>query len=290
MSNMISFNGQILNRDEFTISPGNRAFRYGDGVFETIRVSRGCVLWAEYHFSRLSRASETLQLINDPEWSLDRFKEIIFKICGANNLLNRDARIRLSMFRNEGGYYTPLTNKASILIEVEALDQNHFTINAKGISVEIFPDIPKVFSKLSALKSINSQIYVMASIHKRNKGFGDVLLLNQEGQVAEATASNVFSVQNNKIITPSLPEACVDGVMRRVLIQLARENGISVSEGSVTSDQLLLADELFLTNSIQGIRWVRDFRNKRYSNQMATKLTGLLNGLAVDYVAKNTGT
>lgn len=290
MSNMISFNGQILNRDEFTISLANRAFRYGDGVFETIRVSRGCILWAEHHFLRLSNASETLQLINDQEWSLSRFKEYILQLCDANNLLEADARIRLSMFRNEGGYYMPLTNKASILIESEEIDQKQFTINAKGVSVDIFPDIQKPYSMLSSLKSINSQIYVMAAIYKRNKGYGDIILLNQEGRVAEATSSNVFSVYPNKIITPSLSEACVDGIMRKVIIELARINGFHVSEEFVTSEQLLQADEIFLTNTIQGIRWVRDFRGKRYSNQMATKLTSLLNGYAVDYIAKNTGT
>ncbi len=289
MSNMISFNGKILNRDKFTISPGNRAFRYGDGVFETIRVSRGCVLWAKHHFSRLSHASEILQLINDQEWSLNRFQENILQLCEANNLQDMDARIRLSMFRNEGGYYTPLTNKASILIESEALDNNRFTINAKGISVDIFPDIPKVFCKLSALKSINAQIYVMAGIYKRNKGFGDIILLNREGNVAEASASNVFVVKKKDIVTPALSEACVDGVMRKVIIQIARDNGFAVSEETVTVDQLLQADELFLTNSIQGVRWVRDFREKRYSNQMGTKITDLLNYHVVEYTGKNTG-
>lgn len=290
MSSMISFNGQILNRDEFTISPGNRAFRYGDGVFETIRVSDGCVLWAEHHFSRLSHAAETLQLINDLEWSVNRFRNNILQLCEANNLQHNDARIRLSMFRNEGGYYTPLTNKASILIESEALDNNRFTINAKGISVDIFPDIPKVFSKLSALKSINAQIFVMAGIYKRNKGFGDILLLNDEGNVTEASASNVFVVQKKNIITPALSEACVDGVMRKVIIQLTRDSGFAVSEGTVTVDQLLQADELFLTNSIQGVRWVREFREKRYSNQMVTKITDLLNNYVQKYTGKNTGT
>ncbi len=288
MQTLLSLNGNILNREDFTISPANRAFRYGDGVFETIRVSSGCVLWAEHHFARLSHASDILQFIPDQKWSQQLLTDHVLQLCKANRHSDGDARVRLSMYRNEGGYYTPLTNKASVLIESEALDQTHFSLNTKGISVDIFSEIPKAYNTLSALKSTNAQIYVLAGIHKRNKGIGDAILLNQEGRIAEATASNLFVVQNDKLITPSLSEACVDGVMRKIIIQLARENGFAVKETSVTTDRLLLADELLLTNAIQGIRWVRSFREKRFGNRLGNKLTGLLNDYAAEYIRKKT--
>ncbi len=288
MAASISFNGKILKRNDFTISPTNRAFRYGDGVFETIRVSKGCVLWAEHHFARLSNASDVLQLIRENNWSQDQLEHQILHLCEANEHIHTDARIRLSMYRNEGGYYTPLTNKSSVLIESEAIDQNRFTLNTKGISVDIFPDIPKVYNRLSALKSINAQIYILAGIYKRNKGLGDVMLLNQEGRVAEATASNIFIVQNHNLITPHLSEACVDGVMRRVIIECALESGLTVKEKSVTIDHLLTADELLLTNTIQGVRWARTFREKRYGNHLGNKLTGMLNDYAEEYKRKKT--
>ncbi len=287
MSTMLSFNGEILRSEDFSLSPENRAFRYGDGVFETIRVRQSRVLWAEHHFARLSHASEILQLIPDQEWTPARFQEMILQLYDANGHSGKDARIRLSMYRNEGGYYTPLTNKASILIESETLDQNLFEINTKGITIDVFPEPYKAFSSLSALKSINALIYVMAGIYKRNKGLGDVLLLNQEGRVAEATASNVFIIHNNKLITPSLSEACVDGIMRKVVIQIASDRGLTVREMPVTKELLLNADELLLTNAIQGIRWVRAFREKRFNNQMGTKLTDHLNEYARAYIRKN---
>ncbi len=287
MSTMLSFNGKILREEDFSLSPGNRAFRYGDGVFETIRVRKNRVLWAEHHFARLSHASEVLQLIPDQEWTPERFQEFILSLYDANRHSGKDARIRLSMYRNEGGYYAPLTNKASILIESEALDQNLFEINTKGISIGIFPEPYKAFSSLSALKSINALIYVMAGIYKRNKGLGDVLLLNQESRIAEATASNIFIIQNNKLFTPSLSEACVDGVMRKVVIQIALDYGLTVREMPVTKDLLLNADELLLTNAIQGIRWVRAFGEKRFNNQMGTKLTDHLNAHTEAYIRKN---
>lgn len=281
---MIAFNGEILNRKDFTISAGNRAFRYGDGVFETIRVSQGCVLWADMHFERLSNAIRILQLLPDLQWSQHHFEKDIIRLCDANGLSN--ARIRLSLFRNEGGYYTPLTNRASVLMESEALDHSLFTMNSKGLSVDLFPDIHKSFSVLSALKSINAQIYVLAGIYKRNKGLGDILLLNNAERIAEAGASNIFAVQKNKLITPPLSEACVDGIMRKVMIRVAEKQGITVIEAPLTIDSLLNADELLLTNSIQGVRWVRSFREKHFGNQLGTQLISHLNDFVEEYCRK----
>lgn len=286
MSNKLSLNGKILDREAFTISPGNRAFRYGDGVFETIRVKAGHVLWSEHHVNRLIRASSVLQLIPEQEWTYEHLQDIVRQLCQSNGYGNTNVRVRLSMYRNEGGYYTPLTNKASILIEAEPLDQSMFTLNTRGISIDLYSDIKKAYSTLSALKSINSQIYVLAGIHKRNKGLGDAILLNQDERIAEATASNVFLVKLGKLYTPGLSEACVDGVMRKVIIQLASSNAIQVIESPISIDRLIHADEVFLTNAIQGIKWVRTFRDNRYGNQMSTRLTELLNKYAEQYVTK----
>ncbi len=277
MSQMLSFNGKIISGAGFCLSPANRAFRYGDGIFESIRVNHGKILWAEHHFNRLLKGAELLKLNINPEWSKEVFNQTITTLHNRNHAGKTSSRIRFSLFRNNGGLYTPYTNNASYLIESEQLDLNQYVLNNKGVDVIIYPEITKQYSILSGIKSVNAQLYVQASIFKRNHGFGDALILNEEGMICEATASNVFIYKNGRLITPPLSEACVEGVMRTVIIEIANEIGLSFKEVQISPDDLYLAEEVFLTNAIAGIKWVKGFGNKRYANKLSTELVDLLN-------------
>ncbi len=277
MSGLLSFNGKIIRSDEFCISPQNRAFRYGDGVFETIRIHRGITLWEDLHFQRLQTAATKLHLNMLPGWSAESFSRYLTELFHANHKQDKAARVRLSLFRNDGGLYSPYTNNASLLIESEPLDQDAFALNAIGLTIGVYDEIYKPFNALSSLKSINAQIYVLACIHKRDKGLGDMLLLNDQGMIAEATSSNVFIAKNGQLFTPALSQACVEGVMRAVVIWLAGDIGMRVNETKISLNDLEDADEVLLTNAIQGIRWVRQFNHKKYQNKIATELVEALN-------------
>lgn len=277
MSDLLSFNGKIIRRDDLCISPQNRAFRYGDGVFESIRNHRGITLWEDFHFKRLQTAAIRLHLNMLPGWSKESFSAILKELYMANHKKDKAARLRLSLFRNDGGLYTPYTNNASLLIESESLDQDTFTLNAIGLTIGVYHEISKPFNALSSLKSINAQLYVLACIDKRDKGLGDMLLLNDQGMIAEATSSNVFIVKNSQLFTPALSQACVEGIMRDVVMELAGDIGMRVNETSIALDELEDADEVLLTNAIQGIRWVRQFNQKKYQNKIATALVEALN-------------
>ena len=274
---MLSFNGELVSRKDFCLSTANRAFRYGDGVFESLRVHQGKVLWIEHHYRRLCKSIAALHMNMHDDWSAEYFEQITNTLLTANHSPESSARIRFSVFRNDGGLYTPFTNNASYLIESETIDQESYLLNTKGISVVPFEEIKKSCNILSPLKSINAQLYVLAAIYKRNLGFGDALILNEEGLVAEATSSNVFMYKSGKIITPALSQACVEGVMRAVIIEIAHLNGIPVLETKISLDDLASAKEVFLTNAVQGIRWVKEFQGKRFGNEMALWLTDQLN-------------
>ncbi len=277
MSGFLSFNGKIVRRDDFTISPQNRAFRYGDGVFESIRIHGGIALWEDLHFIRLQKATRTLHLKMLPGWSAKSLNTYLNELYNVNHQQDKAARFRLSLFRNDGGLYTPHTNNASLLIESEPLDHDAFTLNAIGLTIGVYDEIRKSFNALSSLKSINAQIYVLACIQKRNQGLGDMLLLNDQGMIAEASSSNVFIVKKGQLFTPALSQACVEGVMRGVLMELAGDIGIRVNETSIAINDLKDADEVLLTNAVQGVRWVSQFNGKKYQNKMATAFVEALN-------------
>jgi len=277
---MYSFQGEIISESELCISPANRAFRYGDGVFETIRVAKGRILWSKMHFDRLQHAADILRLNTGKDFSKSSFEQSIVTLLKANHGGNANARVRFALFRNEGGLYAPITNSASFFIESEEMDSHLFELNNKGLLIDIYPEIRKPLNELSSLKSLNAQLYVLASISKREKGLGDVLIMNDSGNIAEASSSNVFLVKNGHLITPSQDQGAVDGIMRRVIIELARENDIPVLESVLTEEHVSAADEIFLTNTIQGIRWVSAFGQRRYFNSFARKLTDLLNAKA----------
>ncbi len=278
---MLSFNGQLVSRKDFCLSTANRAFRYGDGFFESMRVHRGKTIWLKLHYRRINKSIAALHLNMPDEWSDEYFEKTIKALFNANHTPESAARVRFSVYRNDGGLYTPFTNNASFLIESETIDQENYSLNTKGISVIPYVDIKKACNILSPLKSINAQLYVLAAIYKRNLGFGDALILNEEGMVAEATSSNVFIYKAGKIVTPALSQACVEGVMRAVIIEIANQQGIPVLETNISLDELASGEEVFLTNAVQGIRWVKEFKDKRFGNEMAEWLTAQLNEKAM---------
>ena len=283
---MLSYNGKVLPEDEFSLSPRNRAFLYGDGVFETIRVAAGKVLWASYHFDRINYAAGKLHFNTGSSWSLTMFENAVIELADAAHGPGSNARVRFSLFREEGGLYAPFTNNASYLIESEELDIPNYTLNNKGLLTDVYPEISKPLNALADIKSINAQLYVLAGIYKRDKGLGDVILLNQEGHVAEAGSSNIFLVRKNRLITPAADQGAVDGIMRRVILQLASDHDIPVAERVVSTADLESADEIFLTNAIHGIRWVMGFRQKRYYNSFSRQIMRLLNAKVKAFLSK----
>lgn len=261
------YNGHLVSLYEPSITFNNRAFRYGDALFETIRFCNNQIMFLADHISRLKLSMTILRMNLPAEFTNDNFYNLIMHLI-KNNAHAPNARIRLTVFRNNGGHYTPHTNDISFLIESEAI-QGVYELNQKGIWADIFADIKKPINKLSNIKSGNALIYVMAGISKKSMNLDECFLINENGTVCESISSNIFVVKNGALFTPKLIDGCVDGVMRKQIIKLASENKILSFENPITMYTLSSADEVFLTNSINGIQWVGQFKDKFYTNKMA---------------------
>jgi branched-subunit amino acid aminotransferase/4-amino-4-deoxychorismate lyase len=274
----INYNGSIADASKPLLMHTNRAFRYGDAVFETIRLMNGEILFFEKHLARLKRSMELLSMNWHEDFSFQNLHLLIRHLDQVNNLKG-SARIRLEVFRKDGGYYTPQSNDVNYLIEAEPVKEADYLLNETGLRLDLFSDAAKPVNKLSNLKSSNALVCVMAGLHQKKSGFDDTLLFNAEGNIAEAVSSNVFVMLHGELCTPSLDQGCVAGVMRERIIELMKSKNKKCVERKINLNDLLHSDEVFLTNVIDGIRWVGAIRNKRYFNSFSRTLVGQLAAL-----------
>jgi branched-chain amino acid aminotransferase len=273
--NKVCYNGDFIENDEILLNHVKRGFNYGDGLFETIRVSNGKSLFLKAHFKRFFQGLDQLKIDYSNTSSLF-LSQKINELIHLNNI-HEGGRIRLSAFRSGEGSYSPTSNLLSYIIEIFPLDDNLYTTNVKGYAVDLFNDLKKTYNNFSLYKTSNSLVYVMASIFAKENNFDDVLILNELGNVIESTNSNIFISSNGVLYTPPLAEGCIGGIMRMKLINLAISKGIVVYENKMPPQHLMAADEILFTNTIQGIRWVGKYKDKRYFNSMAKRLNDALN-------------
>lgn len=272
----VNINGTLKDANEASIFAGNRGHLYGDGIFESIRVVKGKAINIEAHIHRMFDGALALKMELPSFFSVDYFSEKINEIITHSNI-EEGARIRISLDRKSGGTYMPISNDAEYLIEIYPIESNCFSLNEKGLSIDLFTEMRKHKSKLGNYKTKNALIYVMCSIAAREKNLDELLITNPKGGILESSSSNLFVVSNGVLYTPSLDEGPVGGVMRMTIINIALKNGIKVYECSILPQNLLAADEVFLTNAIAGVKWVKIYRGKHYSCDMSNKLITLLN-------------
>jgi branched-subunit amino acid aminotransferase/4-amino-4-deoxychorismate lyase len=275
--------GEYINENQAVIAKDNRAFRFGDGFFETMRAYNGKVLFLENHFSRISDTIRAFKYKPAEQFSIDLLRTQISGLLQRNGI-TAGGRIRITFYRRSTGFYLPKNDDLSYLIEAEPILENDFIMSPTGKTIDIFTDYKKEVNKLSGFKTLNAQLYVMSALYAREKGFDESLIQNSKFSIIEATSSNIFIVSNGVLYTPTLEDGCIAGTMRMHVINLALENKIKVYECTLNPHNLLSADEVFLTNAIRGIEWVVAYKTKRYFNDMSRKLLGILNDSAARQV------
>ena len=275
-NNYIIYNGRLLDKCSEQIPLLNRAFHYGDGIFETIRVIDGRAIFLNNHFIRLKEGLKSLKINLSSDFNQDRFSREIAQLVEQNQI-KKGARIRATFFRASEGTYLPNSNEMEYIIESHPIVNNSFILNDNGLNIDIYSDYKKQVSKLARHKTLNCQLYVMASLNAQENQLGDVLLLNDRDIIIETANANVFIASNKVLYTPPLEDGCVGGTMRMQIINIALQENFKVYETSLRPQNLLVADELFLTNSIYGVKWVEHYRQKRYNNEMASFLIEKLN-------------
>lgn len=241
----------------------NRAFVYGDLLFETIRMQDGKLQNIALHTKRIEFGARLLSFDLPSNWDENYLHDLIFAV-----VKGKDARIRLVVSRQGNGFYLPNNNDVRFYVEYWTLMPPKIRID----KIDVFEEQYKACSSLSNLKSGNALIYVLASQYAAAYSLDDVLIMNQHGRIAEATSSNVFWIKNGIIFTPPLTEGPVAGIMREVVIKKATAQGLMVREMELTIEGLLLADECFLTNALNGITLVNQFRDKKFEHELGSIL------------------
>lgn len=273
-------NGHLISVYEPSVAFNNRAFRYGDSLFETIRTCNNKLMFLRDHITRLKLGMTVLRMNVPAEFNTENIYELIIQLL-KHNAHAPNARIRLTVFRNEGGYYTPETNDISFLIESSELE-SEYTLNHKGFWVDVYSDIKKSINKLANIKTGNALLYVMAGLAKQSMKLDECFIINENGTICESISSNIFLVKNGTLYTPSLNDGCVAGIMRKQIMTLATQHKILVFENNLTDYTLSNADEVFLTNSISGVQWVGQYKQKYYTNKMAVFFNEKLNQLTIN--------
>lgn len=270
------YNSKVV--EEYNLPNGfeSRGFLYADGFFETFRCIEGRLPLFNLHHARIIASAEAYKM-EVPIWlKKEDLKELLLQLYKASNL-SGDARIRLTIFRDGDGRYTPTINTATAIGSIEHIDGRGYEINENGIVIGLYQDLLKTPSSISNYKNLHSHLYVQAGNYAKKKGLGDVLILNDNNQLIEAISSNIFLVLDGALHTPKLESGPVGGVMRAAVINLAIALGIKVYECNLEAHELLKADEVFLTNALHGIQWVASYRTKRYFNKTALMLLEELN-------------
>lgn len=274
---MINYQGELLDGDAPFLKD-NRAFRYGDSLFETIRIVNGAPHNLEGHINRLFSGAKVLSYDIPSHYNADFFRAEIGKMLQSNGV-ELGAKVRLHLYRSGNGTYRSDDDTVAYLISGETLPHNEFTLNSEGLSIDVYNEVKKQKSILSNLKTGNALLYVLATNEAKKKNLDEILIINHQQSIIEASQSNIFLVSNGVLYTPPLSDGCVGGTMRMSLINIALANKVTVYESSLTPQNLLVADEIILTNAIQGVQWVGAFRGKRYYNKMARTFVNYLNGV-----------
>lgn len=265
---MLNYNGSLFSDNEPVLNASNRAFRYGDGLFETMRAVNGKIPLFNYHFERLLRGMKALKIATPSYFNVHYLKNEVSKTLDKMP----SARVRLSVWREAGGAYTPTNFDPDFLIESTPLPDKTFTINELGLTIGVYPNFRLMQTPVSAFKTANALPYVLAGIFAKENSFDDVFLLDTEGSVAEAISSNIFIFKEKKCLTPPLSVGCVGGVMRLYVTELIKKRGIELEEKRLSTHDVETADEVFLTNALQGIRWVEKFNTSEFKNDFAHAL------------------
>ncbi len=276
---MVNLNGTLVNDKDATIGIHNRGMQYGDAVFETLKISVGKILFWEDHYFRLMASMRILRMEIPQTFTLEFLEAEILKIIDLEQ--SKTHRVKLLVWREAGGKYTPSDNEVGYSISSEKIEAPFYLLNEAPYEVELYKDHYVMSSLLSTLKTTNKVINVVGSIWAKENGYQNCLMINDKKQVIEALNGNLFLVKDGRIKTPPLTDGCLKGIIRKqILAILTAVPDYIIEEASISPFELQKADELFVTNVITGIQPITKYRKKEYGNTVAKELLGKLNAKA----------
>lgn len=270
--NIIYVNSRFSSEEEASISPLNRGLMYGDGIFETFRGYGGKVFAIDEHFARLQSAASFLKIKID--FSAKELNELISELLQKNSLIDKDSRIRLTLIRGRGadGLLPDLSAKSELIITAEEVSSSVRELQQHGIEVVLVESLkidPR--SPLASHKTLNYIPGIIALGEVREKDGSEGIYLNYEDDVVEGVTSNIFIVKDGRLKTPSLSSGLLPGITRDTVIKCAAICNIAVEETSLTKEDLLEADEIFITSSVREVVPVIKFEGREFNIGRVTK-------------------
>jgi branched-chain amino acid aminotransferase len=273
---MINFNGVIQDSD-LQLSVNNRSFLYGDGVFETLKIVNNKILFFEDHYFRLMASMRIVRMEIPMSFTLEYLESQILSLVNQFKIQN-SARVRFTVYRNDGGFYSPISNTISFVIQAQELKSEKYQIDRSFFEVDLYKDFVVTKQLLSTLKTTNRMIQITASIFAKENQLDSCLLINESKNVIEAISGNLFMLMGNKLITSPISEGCLNGIMRKQIIDIAKKiDTIELIEKEISPFDLQKAEELFITNVIIGIQPITKYRKKDFEVKLATQILEMLN-------------
>lgn len=273
---MTNHNGELTAANTPLFSSQNRGFLFGDAVFETLRYGQEHLHFWEDHYFRLMAAMRVFRMHIPMAFTPEFLEQECLRVVQAQSATAPSWRIRLTVFRADGGTYLPTSKEVGYVIEAKPLENTGYTAK-ETYTVELFKDYYVQKSMLSKLKSTNKALNVIGSIFMQEQGFDNGILVNDDKEVVEFLNGNLFVVADGALRTPPLSSGCLDGIMRKQILRMAKKMGIPCTEEKISPFDLQQVQEVFMVNSVTGIQPVSTYRRTNYENSLGLQLQQALN-------------
>jgi branched-chain amino acid aminotransferase len=256
MTEQVFLNDKLVDIDKATISVSDSGFLYGAGLFETMRSHNGVVFALTDHLDRLFASADVLSISNPYE--REYIAEAISKVLSANKLT--DARLRLTL-TNGPMAESEEQRKSTLLITATKFQSYPPEYYKKGVMVVLCPFKQNPIDPVSGRKTISYFSRMIALNLAHQKRAAEAIWFTLDNRLAEGCVSNVFLVKDSVLYTPPINTPVLPGVARKTVCMLAPQNSIKLTEKDLTIDDLLGADEIFLTNVIMQVMPIMKVEN-----------------------------
>jgi branched-subunit amino acid aminotransferase/4-amino-4-deoxychorismate lyase len=269
---LVCSNGKFIEESELLLDvQTNRAFRYGDGFFETIRFENNRIPLFKYHLQRII-ASNNLFKFEPSTLSFSNIETLITQTFQLNSIESGIARV--TFFRSAGGRYTPLQNEMQFLIEVTEQSFGSYFSLLKEVGLSERTVLHA--HSFSHIKTLNALPYVFAAMEAKEKDWNECLIPNTKNEIAEGTWSSLVWMEDNVLYTPPLSSGCVSSTMKEALKDFLQQKGRDLTEKECTLNNIQQAQEVWLLNATRGIQAVSHFQDKSFSHDKALEIASKL--------------
>ncbi len=258
----VVYNNKLVAAKNASCLVENRGLNYGDGVFETMVHHKNHIRYFKAHWQRMQTAFDVLGLTPTDALNQIQLEKAIPELKKANHIDTRTTRVKLIIWRKAGGLYAANKSECNWLLTVKALEPKAVA----SIRAVVSKKIQLTHSLLSPLKTISALPYVLAGQERDKRKAEEIILLDQEGHVSEAGASNIWWMKDKVVYTPSLDSGCIDGTMRKVILRYCQMHSISIQTGLFSLQAMVKADLVF-TSNVAGLNVIKQIDDHHFDAQ-----------------------